>query len=113
MHRCPVGDCTAQVPRERLMCAAHWRLVPARLKRPLRHAWRNGNGAGSRAHRAAARTCIEAARAGHQPACEQSMRQTVRRFLAAYRHPNEFDRESWDEEDPALRLLRCRATLTT
>ena len=50
MHRCPIGDCTVRVPRERLMCPRHWQLVPAKLKRALRRAW--GNGAGRRQPRA-------------------------------------------------------------
>ena len=36
VHRCPVGDCTARVPREQLMCPPHWQLVPPKLKRALR-----------------------------------------------------------------------------
>jgi hypothetical protein len=70
VHRCPVGDCTARVPRERLMCATHWQLVPAKLKRALCQAWRGGHGAGTRAHRAAAQACIRAARSTSQPARE-------------------------------------------
>ena len=109
MHRCPVGDCTARVPREQLMCPPHWQLVPPKLKRALRQAWRGGQGAGTRAHRAAAHACIGAARSGCQPACDQNLRRQVRRFLAGYRHPNHADGESWDEEDVSrlVRVMRC------
>jgi hypothetical protein len=109
VHSCPVGDCVARVPRGRLMCPAHWQLVPAKLKRALHRASRNGNGAGSRAHRAAAHACIEAAETRHRRSCQHSMRRTARRFLAAYTHPNRIDGEMWDEEDTALRVLRCQA----
>lgn len=49
-HRCPIGDCPAQVPHERLMCPRHWRLVPPSLKRALYRAWHGGAGADSREH---------------------------------------------------------------
>ena len=70
----------------------HWQLVPAKLKRALRQAWRSGQGAGTRAHRAAAHACIRAARSSCQPACDQNLRGMVRRFLAGYRHPNHIRR---------------------
>ena len=130
MHRCPIGDCTVQVPAERLMCPPHWQLVPAKLKRALRRVWRNGQGAGTRAHRSAVRACIHAARSSCHPSCDQNLRGMVRRFLAGYRHPNHINGESWDEEDitrvirvmrchphkpdpRTRRCLRCGATLTT
>jgi hypothetical protein len=130
VHRCPVGDCTARVPRERLMCARHWQLVPAKLKRTLRQAWRSGRGAGTRAHRAAARACVRAARSNSHPDCDQNLRRQVRRFLTGYRHPNHINGESWDEDDitrlvqvmrchphkpdpRTRRCLRCGATLAT
>ena len=109
VHRCPVGDCTARIPRERLMCETHWQLVPAKLKRALRQAWRAGPGAGTRAHRAAAQACLRAARANSQPARDQNLRAVVRRFLAGYRHPNHPAGESWDEEDITrlVQVMRC------
>ena len=130
VHRCPVGDCTARVPRERLMCARHWQLVPAKLKRTRRQAWRSGRGAGTRAHRAAARACVRAARSDSHPDCDQNLRRQVRRFLTGYRHPNHINGESWDEDDitrlvqvmrchphkpdpRTRRCLRCGATLAT
>jgi hypothetical protein len=109
VHRCPVGDCTARVPRERLMCARHWQLVPAKLKRTLRQAWRSGRGAGTRAHRAAARACVRAARSNSRPDCDQNLRRQVRRFLTGYRHPNHINGESWDEDDITrlVQVMRC------
>ena len=109
MHRCPIGDCTAQVSRERLMCPRHWQLVPAKLKRALRRVWRNGQGAGTRAHRAAVHACIHAARSSCHPSCDQNLRGMVRRFLAGYRHPNHINGESWDEEDitRVIQVMRC------
>ena len=58
MHRCPIGDCTAQVPRERLMCPRHWYQVPKPLRRAVWIAWNHGAGAGTPAHRAAMRAAI-------------------------------------------------------
>jgi len=109
MHGCPVGDCTVRVPRELLICARHWQLVPAKLKRALRQAWRGGEGAGTRAHRTAAQACIRAAPSGRPPACDQNLRGMVRRFLANYRHPNHITVESWDEEDltRVIQMMRC------
>lgn len=31
-HRCPIDNCTANVPRGVYMCARHWRMVPGPLK---------------------------------------------------------------------------------
>ena len=109
MHRCPIGDCTVQVSRELLMCPRHWQLVPAKLKRALRRVWRNGQGAGTRAHRAAVHACIHAARSSCHPSCDQNLRGMVRRFLAGYRHPNHVNGESWDEEDitRVIQVMRC------
>jgi hypothetical protein len=107
-HRCPVGDCPAQIPGGRLLCPRHWRLVPPNLKRALRRAGRDGDGA-DRAHQATVRACLDAAQAACQPACDQNLRQMVRRFLAGYRHPNHINGESWDEEDVTrlIRVMRC------
>ena len=108
-HRCPIGDCPAQIPSGRLMCPRHWRLVPPNLKRTLRRAGGGGDGAGSRTQQRAARACLDAVQAACEPACDQNLRQMVRRFLAGYRHPNHINGESWDEEDitRVIRVLRC------
>jgi hypothetical protein len=39
-HRCPVNGCEAQLPREILMCAPHWRMVPRDLQNAVNAAWR-------------------------------------------------------------------------
>jgi hypothetical protein len=108
-HRCPIGDCPAQIPGGRLMCPRHWRLVPPNLKRSLRRTGRDGDGAGSRTQQAAVRACLDAVQATCEPACDQNLRQMVRRFLAGYRHPNHINGESWDEEDITrlIRVMRC------
>ena len=108
-HRCPIGDCPAQIPGGRLMCPRHWRLVPPNLKRALRRTGRDGDGAGSGTQQAAVRACLDAVQAACEPACDQNLRQMVRRFLAGYRHPNHINGESWDEEDVTrvIRVLRC------
>jgi hypothetical protein len=105
-HRCPVGDCPAQVPRQQLMCPRHWRLMPGSLKRALYRAWQDGAGVGSREHQQAIRACIDAV---SPPAPDEQLPDRVRRFLAAYRHPNAINGETWDEEDVsrAIRAIRC------
>jgi hypothetical protein len=107
-HRCPIGGCPAQIPGGRLLCPRHWRLVPPNLKRALRRAGSDENGT-SRAHQAAVRACLDAVQAACQPGCDQNLRQMVRRFLAGYRHPNQVNGESWDEEDITrlIRVMRC------
>lgn len=42
MHTCPTAGCTAQVPEDRLMCPAHWRLVPRGLQRRVYDTWARG-----------------------------------------------------------------------
>ena len=112
MHRCPIGDCTAQVPRQQLMCPRHWQLVPPKLRRAVRRAWRNGQGAGTRAHRAAVRACIHAARCSCHPSCDQNLRRMARRFLAGYRHPNHVFGESWTRKTSRASFASCAATRT-
>ena len=108
-QRCPIGECDAPIPVELPMCPRHWRLVPPPLKRALRRTWRGGHGASTDAHAKAITACVEAAQAACQPACDQNLRRMVRRFLAAYRHPNHINGESWDEEDISrvIRVMRC------
>jgi hypothetical protein len=105
-HRCPIGDCPAQIPDGRLLCPRHWRVVPPNLKRALRRDGRDGAG---RAHQAAVGACLDAVQAAYRPGCDQNLRQMVRRFLAGYRHPNHINGESWDEEDITrlIRVMRC------
>jgi len=108
-RRCPIRECHAQIPLEQAMCAAHWRLVPAPLKRAVRRAWQTGQGAGGDAHRNAIRACIDTVQAACQPAPDHNLRRMVRRFLADYRHPNRVNGETWDDEDVArvIHVMRC------
>lgn len=47
-HRCPVGPHgPATLSDDILMCPAHWRHVPQRLRRAVWAAWKNGAGAGT------------------------------------------------------------------
>jgi hypothetical protein len=39
LHRCPVLECKAEVPRHLLMCRAHWRMVSWELQRQVYDAW--------------------------------------------------------------------------
>ncbi len=38
MNSCPI--CEAEIPRERVMCAAHWRLVTWEIKAWVQKAWK-------------------------------------------------------------------------
>jgi hypothetical protein len=58
MHQCPVNDCTEQVGLEMLMCQRHWFMVPAAIRRAVWNSWKNGEGAGTIAHRAAMKTAV-------------------------------------------------------
>ena len=111
------------------MCARHWQLVPAKLTRALRRAWRDGQGAGTHAHRAPAARA--SSRSLQLPRVRtRTCERLVRRFLAGYRRPNPVGGESWDEDDitrlvqvmrchphkpdaRTRRCLRCGATLAT
>jgi hypothetical protein len=39
-HKCNVGPCTTQIGEDKLMCATHWRLVPAQVQREINKQWR-------------------------------------------------------------------------
>lgn len=39
-HVCPINSCAAVLPRHRLMCFVHWRLVPLELQERVLAAWR-------------------------------------------------------------------------
>jgi hypothetical protein len=38
-HPCPAGPCPKDVPNERLMCPAHWRMVPRSIQRAVNSAY--------------------------------------------------------------------------
>lgn len=61
-HTCPGPGCTAQVAPDRLACARHWYQVPAPLRRAVWAAWKDGAGAGTRAHAAACVAAIDTMR---------------------------------------------------
>ena len=111
-HRCPAGDCPAgdcptRVPHNQLMCPRHWRLVPGSLNRALYRASQDSAGADSREHQQAIRACTDAV--SRHPAPDEQLPDRVRRFLAAYRHPNEINGETWNEQhvSRAIRAIHC------
>jgi hypothetical protein len=55
---CPVRDCKRERQPLKLMCGPHWHQVPAPLQRAVSAAWRDGQGAGSAAHRAACAAAV-------------------------------------------------------
>ena len=53
-HQCPGPRCKHDdVPDEMLACSGHWYQVPVATRKAVWRAWRNGDGAGTREHRAA------------------------------------------------------------
>jgi len=58
-HRCPAGGCDETV--DRLMCRAHWSLVPRALQAQAWAAWDSGRGANSIEYQRAVRETIDAA----------------------------------------------------
>jgi hypothetical protein len=58
-HDCPIEGCQQRVPNYKLLCGAHWLLVPTPLKRAVYAAWKNGKGAGSEEHREACQAAID------------------------------------------------------
>jgi hypothetical protein len=107
-NSCLVGECPEAAGDQQPLCAAHWQRVPLALKRRLRRASHEGAEA-SAAYESALRACVEAAEASCQPAADKNLRRMVRTFLAAYRHPNAINGESWDEDDVTrlIRAMRC------
>lgn len=39
-HTCPALGCTASLPRAKLLCGRHWRLVPRELQQQVNGLWR-------------------------------------------------------------------------
>jgi hypothetical protein len=73
-HRCPAPDCDKMVPREKLMCLEHWRMVADVTQRRVHAAYRNlyRGGAYEGEHRNACRAAIAEVR-------EQLMARAARR----------------------------------
>jgi spore germination cell wall hydrolase CwlJ-like protein len=42
---CPIHGCDVAVEPDKLMCPAHWRMVPQRTKNAVSKAWANVRGA--------------------------------------------------------------------
>ncbi len=57
-HDCPAGACLARVGQDKLMCPAHWRMVPAAMRTAIWNAWQDGAGAGTPQHTAAINAAI-------------------------------------------------------
>ena len=58
--RCPVAGCGEQINPSRLMCRAHWYVVPRELRDLVWATWRSGEGALSTEHLEAVRLAIAA-----------------------------------------------------
>lgn len=43
IHNCPVQGCSWQVSSDKLMCAAHWKLVPQYLQQDVSRYWQQMN----------------------------------------------------------------------
>ncbi len=41
-HRCFAPDCQKDVPSNKLMCFAHWKMVPAAIQDQIIAAWKDG-----------------------------------------------------------------------
>jgi hypothetical protein len=58
--RCPVAGCSEPIDPSRLMCRAHWHVVPRQLRDLVWATWRSGEGALSSEHLEAVRLAITA-----------------------------------------------------
>jgi len=58
-HECPIDGCQHLVPPHKLMCAAHWAIVPAALGKKIYTAWNHGHGKGTAEHDEACEKAIE------------------------------------------------------
>lgn len=43
MHTCPIAGCPLQLPPHRLMCRAHWEMIPDDLRDALWAMWKTGS----------------------------------------------------------------------
>jgi len=57
-HKCPIAGCQAVVVRSKLMCPAHWHMVPAALQSAVYNWYRKAPQ--SRMHLAAIQAAIKA-----------------------------------------------------
>ena len=47
--QCPIGGCTILIPRTKLLCLDHWRMVRPALQHAVNQAYDHGYGIGSEA----------------------------------------------------------------
>lgn len=59
---CPIPDCGIQIDPSRLMCRAHWYVVPKHTRDQVWATWRSGQGAFSTEHQDAVIAAIAAVR---------------------------------------------------
>ncbi len=59
-HRCPASVCRLTIPGFKLLCKAHWGMVPASTRRAWQHAQAAGNQAAMRRLAAEAVAAVEA-----------------------------------------------------
>jgi hypothetical protein len=57
---CPIPGCGSQIDPSRLMCRAHWYVVPKDMRDRVWATWRSGQGAFSAEHQDAVRVAIAA-----------------------------------------------------
>jgi hypothetical protein len=57
MNSCPINGCGVPIAQDRLMCAAHWWMVPKPLRNTIWLLWQNGHP--KEGHREACRSAIE------------------------------------------------------
>jgi hypothetical protein len=57
---CSIPRCNGQIDPSRLMCRAHWYMVPKELRDHVWATWRSGQGAFSQEHLDAVRTAVAA-----------------------------------------------------
>ncbi len=57
---CPIPGCKVQIDPSRLMCRAHWYMVPKNMRDRVWATWRSGQGAFSSEHEDAVRRAVVA-----------------------------------------------------
>ena len=69
---CPVRGCCARIDSSRLMCRAHWRLVPWELRAAVWATWRSGLATSSPEHQAAVCAAVSAIQPAWRAAARSS-----------------------------------------
>jgi hypothetical protein len=93
-HQCPGAACAEQVDPARLMCPACWAQVPGPVRRAVWITWDHGTGAGTPAHRVAARLAVSIARREvipasslKHPACGSAVESQPQAGLVSHQRP--------------------------